>query len=138
MDGHCHGQPTNELLQLSDSLRRLLGRLTPRLKQRCCVFKELLLPCGDLLFAEVMATTQFRLGTFTRECLKHNFRFELGSEGSSFAFRHRMLLSAVIRFNQVRIELTFYHYSLKRTYNLGLDRGLNFRWHYILYLHIGF
>ena len=37
---------------------------------------------------------------------------------------------AVVRFNRVRIELTFYHYSLKRTHNLGLEGGLNFRWQY--------
>ena len=37
----------------------------------------------------------------------------------------------VVRFNRVRIELTFYHYSLKRTHNLGLEGGLNFRWQYI-------
>ena len=37
---------------------------------------------------------------------------------------------AVVRFNRVRIELTFYHYSLKRTHNLGLESGLNFRWQY--------
>ena len=37
---------------------------------------------------------------------------------------------AVVRFNRVRIELTFYHYSLKRTHNLGLDSGPNFRWQY--------
>ena len=42
---------------------------------------------------------------------------------------------AVVRFNRVRIELTFYHYSLKRTHNLGLESGLNFRWQYIC-LHI--
>ena len=30
----------------------------------------------------------------------------------------------VVRFNRVRIELTFYHYSLKRTHNLGLESGL--------------
>ena len=36
----------------------------------------------------------------------------------------------VVRFNRVRIELTFYHYSLKRTHNLGLDSGPNFRWQY--------
>ena len=36
----------------------------------------------------------------------------------------------VVRFNRVRIELTFYHYSLKRTHNLGLEGGLNFRWQY--------
>ena len=36
----------------------------------------------------------------------------------------------VVRFNRVRIELTFYHYSLKRTHNLGLDGGPNFRWQY--------
>ena len=37
---------------------------------------------------------------------------------------------AVVRFNRVRIELTFYHYSLKRTHNLGLESGPNFRWQY--------
>ena len=37
---------------------------------------------------------------------------------------------AVVRFNRVRIELTFYHYSLKRTHNLGLEGGPNFRWQY--------
>ena len=37
----------------------------------------------------------------------------------------------VVRFNRVRIELTFYHYSLKRTHNLGLGGGPNFRWQYI-------
>ena len=38
---------------------------------------------------------------------------------------------AVVRFNRVRIELTFYHYSLKRTHNLGLEGGPNLRWQYI-------
>ena len=36
-------------------------------------------------------------------------------------------VKSVVRFNRVRIEL-FYHYSLKRTHNLGLEGGLNFRW----------
>ena len=40
---------------------------------------------------------------------------------------------AVVRFNRVRIELTFYHYSLKRTHNLGLEGGPNLRWQYTLY-----
>ena len=46
----------------------------------------------------------------------------------------------VVRFNRVRIELTFYHYSLKRTHNLGLGGGPNFRWQYRLLLiqHKGF
>ena len=39
---------------------------------------------------------------------------------------------AVVRFNRVRIELTFYHYSLKRTHNLDLDSGPSFRWQYTL------
>ena len=40
---------------------------------------------------------------------------------------------AVVRFNRVRIELTFYHYSLKRTHNLVLEGGPNFQWQYKLY-----
>ena len=35
-------------------------------------------------FAEVMAATQFCLGTFTRECLKHNFGFKLGGVAQSW------------------------------------------------------
>ena len=44
----------------------------------------------------------------------------------------------VVRFNRVRIELTFYHYSLKRTHNLGLEGGPNFRWQYSLLVRLEF
>ena len=44
---------------------------------------------------------------------------------------------AVVRFNRVRIELTFYHYSLKRTHNLGLEGGPNLRWQYSISRGIG-
>ena len=40
-----------------------------------------------LCFGDVMAATHLRLCTFNVECLKHNFRFKLGCEGSAFAFR---------------------------------------------------
>ena len=77
----------NELFQLSDSLCSLPGRLIPRLEERCSVFKELTLPCRELLFTEIMPLTQFCLLTFTAECLKNNCCFKLGSVSSSF--RHR-------------------------------------------------
>ena len=35
-------------------------------------------------FAEVVVPTQFCLGTFTAECLKHNFRFKLGGVAQSW------------------------------------------------------
>ena len=57
---------------------------------------------------------------------------------ASFPFASHLAVSSnavrvgytVVRFNRVRIELTFYHYSLKRTHNLGLEGGPNFRWQY--------
>ena len=66
-------------------------------------------------------------------CIRRHASFPLASHlaVSSNAVRVRY---AVVRFNRVRIELTFYHYSLKRTHNLGLEGGLNFRWQYINFL----
>ena len=63
-------------------------------------------------------------------CVRRHASFSLASHlaVSSNAVRVRY---AVVRFNRVRIELTFYHYSLKRTHNLGLEGGPNFRWQYI-------
>ena len=59
--------------------------------------------------------THFCLGTFTAESLKNNFGFKLGSEVSSFSFRHRILLSS---------RWILYH-------NLVLESGPNFRWQYM-------
>ena len=60
--------------------------------------------------------THFCLGTFTAESLKNNFGFKLGSEVSSFSFRHRILLSS---------RWILYH-------NLVLESGPNFRWQYTI------
>ena len=68
-------------------------------------------------------------------CVRRHASFPLASHlaVSSNAVRVRY---AVVRFNRVRIELTFYHYSLKRTHNLGLGGGPNFRWQYSLLSNI--
>ena len=110
-----HGQPPNKLLKVCDPLGFcLVGVFIRRGKQRTYIFNDLLLPLGDLVFAEVVSPTQFCLRTFTAKCLKNNFPFKLGSEGSSFSFRHRISPFS---------KIVFYH-------NLGLEGGLNFRWQY--------
>lgn len=46
------------------------------------------------------------------------------------SFRHAVYKTETRLKSTVRIELTFYHNMLKRTHNLGLEGGLNFRWQY--------
>ena len=62
MDVQCHGQTLNELLKVCDPLSfRLAGWLIRGAKHSGSIFKELLPPLGDLIFAEVMAAAHFRL-----------------------------------------------------------------------------
>ena len=115
LDVKCHGQPPHELLEVCNPLRRLAGVFIRRGKQRGHIFNDLLLPLRELIFTEIVSTTQFCLRTFTAKCLKNNFRFKLGSESSSFSFRHR---------NSPFSKIVFYH-------NLSLESGPNFWWQYI-------
>ena len=111
------GQPSNKLFELCDALWGFLfGVFIRRGKHRGFhIFNDLLLPLGKLFIAEVVATTQFCLGTLTAECFKNNFRFKLGCESSSFSLGSPS--------DAPFSKIVFYH-------NLGLERGPNFRWQY--------
>ena len=62
MDVQRHGQLLNEWLKVSDLLGfRLAGFLILGGKYSGSIFKKLLFPLRDLIFAEVMSATQFRL-----------------------------------------------------------------------------
>ena len=65
-----------------------------------------------MLFAEVISSTEFCLGSFTAKGLKYDFCFKLGGEVSSFRYR-----------NSPFSRLLLYH-------NLFLEGGPNFRWQY--------
>ena len=87
MDVNRQRQPPNELFKVRNPFGRLAGVFIRGGKERGFrIFKQLLLPLGELVLAEVVLTTQFCLGTFTAECLKNNFRFKLGGEVSAFSF----------------------------------------------------
>ncbi len=58
-------------------------------KHRCRIFNELVLPLGELVFAEIVSSSQCCLGTFTAESLKNNLGFKLRGE---FFLSVRMVL----------------------------------------------
>ena len=118
LDVKCQGQPSNELLKFGDPLHRGIRLFISGFKEGRRIFKKLSLPLSKLFIAEVMSPTHFCLGTFTAESLKNNFGFKLGSEVSSFSFRHRILLSS---------RWILYHILVL---NLVLESDPNFRWQY--------